>query len=162
MEETTPSLLHQLGASRRRPKVGDIFEVQFDAGRLPGRVIRTDALVFAGAPGLNLLYFFRGLVPTHDVETIELSTDNLLIPPVLTNSLGWSRGYFQTIGNRPLGVAEVLDQHCFDAYGGGHFDEYGHPLPAPVEPVGVLGVQSYLTIEHWLSLAIGWGGTLSD
>lgn len=162
MEEATPLLMHKLRPSRKRPKVGDVFEVGFDAGRLAGRVIRTDALVSEGAPGLNLLYFFRDLAPAHDVNAMDLTVDNLLIPPLLTNNMGWSRGYFRTIGNRPLGSGEVLDQHCFDAYGAGCFDEYGHPLPAPVQPVGVRGVHSYLTIEHELSVALGWGGTLTE
>ena len=161
MDHAAPRLMRQLGTSRRRPKVGDVFEVEFDEGRISGRVVRTDALVFVGAPGLNVLYFFAGLAPAHDLETLNLSTDNLLIPPVLTNNLAWSRGYFHTIGHRPLGAREVLDQHCFDAYGSGYFDEYGHQLSAPTEPVGVRGVQSFLTIEHELSIALGWGGTIT-
>lgn len=157
MDEMTPRLMHQLRPSRKRPKVGDIFEVEFDAGRLAGRVIRTDALVFEDAPGLNLLYFFRDLAVAHDVKTMRLTTDNLLIPPVLTNNIGWRRGYFQTIGNRPLGAGEAFAQHCFDAYGDGYFDEYGQQLPKPVQPVGMQGVHSFLTIEHELSVALGLG-----
>ena len=86
----------------------------------------------------------------------------MLIPPLLTNNVGWTRGYFQTIGNRQLAAGEALDQHCFDAYGDGYFDEYGQQLPAPVQPVGVRAVHSFLTIEHELSVALGMGGTIAD
>jgi hypothetical protein len=54
-------------------------------------------------PGV-LLYFY--LAFSDDATNVPpLSPKALLIPPVITNRLGWSDGYFQTIGNVLLSAA---------------------------------------------------------
>lgn len=89
------------------------------------------------------------------------SPDQLLIPPVLTNKLGWVHGYFETIAHHRLAASDRLPQHCFrsgvvlDAPIERYYDEYSRELDVPVEPVGEWGLQSYRTIDDAVSDALG-------
>src|SRR3954452_9236707 len=131
-----PSNLIALSPSRKRLAEGDIFAMRvLDLGFVFGRVISTEAIWAVGGEdsGLaNLLYIYSGvhteLNPPH-----RLKPEALLIPPVMTNRLGWSRGYFQTIANRPLKPEDVLRVHCFRRSNGEFYDERGSRLRGPVE-----------------------------
>ncbi len=86
----------------------------------------------------------------------ELRPTNLLLPPLMINRLPWSRGYFETIGNLPLGDEDALPRHTFRRFTGQYFDEYNNQLSQPNEPVGEYGLQSYLTIDDAISDALGY------
>ena len=79
----------------------------------------------------------------------------LLVPPLLTNRLPWTKGYFEVIENRPIGALDRLPQHCFADLAGRCFDERSNPLPGPIEPVGVWGLKSFRTIDDEVSKALG-------
>lgn len=148
--------LEVLKPSRSKPKAGDIFAMRLGDEFRFGRVISTEALAGWSMPGAILIYVFRTsaselTVPEEDVTRI----DNLLIAPVMTNRIPWSRGYFQTIGNRPLAPADVLAQHSFRSSNGRYFDEGARELPGPVEPCGDWGLHSYRTIDDEISGALG-------
>ncbi len=151
--------LRILRPSRKALQPGDVFAVQLpDLTYRFGRVIRTDAtwtLANDAEPAV-LIYLYKtesneaGL-PSRD----ELRPDRLLVPPMLTNRLPWSRGYFQAIGHRPLNEQDVLPRHCFlSGARGTYFDDYGQPLPGPIEPVGDYGLHSFRTIDNAISDAL--------
>lgn len=73
----------------------------------------------------------------------------------MTNTLPWSRGYFETLENRPLETGEVLREHCFRSSKGKYYDEHSNELSGPVEPCGDWGLQSYRTIDDEISDALG-------
>lgn len=149
-----------LKASRKKPQPGDVFAMQLaDESFLFGRVISAEAqwTRAKGAGSAVLIYIFREpsnvkAVPDRDV----MRPEQLLVSPIMTNRLPWSRGYFETLANVPLAPEEVLPQHCFlSASRGRYFDEHGNELPEPVEPVGDHGLHSFRTIDDQVSDALG-------
>jgi hypothetical protein len=149
--------LRVLKTSRRKPKVGDVFAVQTpDRKYLFGRVIDAKAAI-GPMKGCILIYLFRTRSDSKNPPARgELAPTNLLLPPLITNQLPWSRGYFETIAHSPLEPGEVLEQHCFRRSNGQYFDEANNELPGPVEPVGDWGLQSYRTIDDEISDALGF------
>jgi len=146
-----------LKPSRKRLQPGDIFVYKIkghDFGY--GRVIRTDCM-FGGSGGTILLYIYSAFSSVKQ-RIPELSKDRLLLTPQLTNRLPWSRGYFETIENRPLGPADVLRVHCFytDIYiRRRYLDEDGNRLRRRSEPCGSYGLSSFKTLDVKISMALG-------
>ena len=154
------AILAPLAKSRRRPGAGDIFYLRPSTSFvLFGRVIKTDANPNAaplwvegegrrpylphGPANSNLIYIYstRSALPS---PIPVLSRNELLLFPILTNSSGWTQGWFETIETRSLSADDVLDTHRFFAGPGppGHyFDEYGNIVaePGPSEPFGMCG-----------------------
>lgn len=158
----SPRLMQSLTATRKRPRVGDLFVLKLEEGFLSGRVIATDATFDPSVSGLNLLYIYRGIEPVHpNLQPRYMDADALLIPPVITNNQGWLKGYFYTIGNVELTDDQLLPQHCFRGLGDGtYWDEYSNKLARAFPPVGVHALDSYLTIENEIALALGKASTL--
>jgi len=151
---TAPTNLQVLKPSRKRLHAGDVFVLQPDERYLFGRVINTNAS--AGWLGCILIYVFRVRGTTKELPPrSELSPDKLLVPPIMTFRLMWSRGYFETIAEMPLELGDVLKQHCFRSYGGKYYDELSNELPGPVEPIGVWGLSPYRSIDDEVSDALG-------
>ncbi len=97
--------LRVLSPSRKKLRVGDIFAMQLpDERYLFGRVICVDlpGPPKAPMPRSNLLYIYKDLFEEKKPDLDRLAPDRLLIPPVFTNRLGWAKGVFETIDNRPL------------------------------------------------------------
>ena len=152
--------LRSLKPSRKSPRPGDIFAMLPPDGKyLFGRVIATDAAVFAIAP-LVLIYIFQARDTMANVpEPQYLVPSGLLVPPIMTNRMAWSRGYFQTLVNREVLADEVLDTHCFlgpPKFGQEcYYDEHSNLLPGPVPPVGEWGLHSFRSIDNLVSDALG-------
>lgn len=146
--------LQALRKTRTRPAAGDIFVMRPPDGMFVyGRVISTDAPGPLGA-GCVLIYVYDARTgDTHPVP--PLSVDRLLVRPIMTNNLPWSRGYFETIENRPLSRGDRLPQHCFKDSRGWYFDENGRRLDHPTKPIGVWGLDSFRTIDDEVSEALG-------
>jgi len=143
-----------LKKSRRQPAAGDIFVMK--PGRTPflfGRVIKTDANA-GGFPNANLIYIYKFRSMSKEVD-VELHPDGLLLPPIMTNNLPWSRGYFEYVGNRQLQAGDCLARHCFRDERGWYFDETGKRLRSPVDPIGEWGLHSFRTIDDAISIALG-------
>jgi hypothetical protein len=126
-----------------------------------GRVISTTARWSISPDGgtTNLVYVFKHQAVSKTMpDRSHLQSDQLLTPPQLINRLGWSRGYFETLGNLPLGPGEVLPVHCFEtrSYRAGPrwFNERAEELPAPVSPVGIWGAGNYRTLEDKVCQAL--------
>ncbi len=143
-----------LKKTRRKPVEGDIF-VMLPPDRLYlyGRVISTTADVAFSIP-FNLLYVYR-IRSKDKTPGPSLDPRELLIPPFVTNSQPWSRGYFETVEHRQLTAADRLAQHCFMNSYGRCFDEHGNELPGPVEPVGGHGVTTLWGIDQDVCKALG-------
>jgi hypothetical protein len=153
-----PTNFRVLKPSKRKPVPGDIFAMQLpDSSYLMGRVISTTARIYSGGGNLVMLYVFKTRFNRKEVPNRSaLRTENLLLPPKLTNYLGWVRGYFETIASFPLEEGEVLPTHCFyDPLYRKYFDESNNELPGPIEPVGDYVLDSYRTIDDAVSDAIG-------
>lgn len=117
-----------------------------------GRVVATDASV-GGFPGV-LIYVYRQR-SDHKAQVPDLSSEDLLVPPMATNRLPWSKGYFETVERRSLSPSDKRSQHCFRDTRGWFFDEYGKRLPGPVGLVGSWGLGSFRTIDDNVSKALG-------
>lgn len=133
--------------------MGDIFVMQPPDGRyLFGRVIDTNANPL-GVGGAVLIYVYQ---TRSDVKSppLELFRGQLLVPPMMTNRLPWTKGYFEHVENRPLTSMDRLSVHCFKDSRGRYFDEAGNPLSRPVDPVGQMGLHSFRTIDDEVSKAI--------
>jgi Immunity protein 26 len=144
--------------SRKRPQAGDVFAMQIlDRRYLFGRVVCADLPSGqAPAPEACLLYIYRILRDTKHIDPEELKRSDLLIHPVFSNRLGWTRGYFETIAHHPLQSRDVLERHCF-----WHFirekyvDEHDQVLPEPIPPCGQWTLMSYRRIDDLVSEALG-------
>ena len=149
--------------SRKRLKVGDIFVMKMlDKGYLFGRVVCVDALgskMVFGEPGtgkMNVVYIYKGL--HENKEPIpDLRKEDLLIPPMVTNRLAWSRGYFETVESRELEEDDLYHPHCFAASKRStkFYDEYGNRLDREYPPIGQAGLTGYIGIDLYVSKALG-------
>lgn len=150
--------LRVLERSRRPPRPGDVFALLPPTGRyLFGRVIRTDADVF-GMRRLVLIYIYAAA--SGSMESVpELGLDRLLLPPMMTNRLPWSRGYFRHLYQEKLRESDVLSPHRFRSpapeLGDELFDEYSRPVGPGPGPIGVHAVDSFRTIDDAISDALG-------
>lgn len=150
--------LRVLKPSRKKPQAGDLFAMQLPDERfLFGRVVTTEARV-GPMEGVILIYVYRPRFDSKDVpERSALSVERLLVSPMMTNRLPWSKGYFETVAHWPIDPGDVLEQHCFFSPGmARYFDEWGNDLPGPVEPVGDRGLHSFRTIDDEISDALGF------
>jgi len=121
-----------------------------------GRVILADPpREFAPMPGANLIYIYACQSKSKTPDETRLRPDDLLIPPVWTNRLGWTKGYFETISSGELEPGALLSQHCFRRHDGVYLDEVGRRLPGRVEPCGEWGLVSYRWIDDHISDALG-------
>lgn len=142
-------------SSRRVPRPGDIFVVKPRGHAYYfGRVIKLVPAMLLGYAG-PLVYIYR--VSSRRMSDIPmLRRDELMIPPLGTNRLPWSKGYFHTVGYRELTMDDILPTHCFYCpIRQQYFDEEGHRLPRRIEPCGFFGLDSYRTIDDAISKVLG-------
>jgi hypothetical protein len=158
MTEPVVTNLQILTPSRKGPKAGDIFVFRpKKRGYFFGRVVATDAMI-TSMKDCNLLYLFAAESETKQPPA-RLLIGDLLVPPLMTNRLPWSRGYFETVAHREFAPGERLPVHCFhdpffkkyERY----WDEYSHELSEKLEPCGVYALKSYRTIDDAVSEALG-------
>ena len=146
-----------LSPSRKKNGAGSVFALQMLDGLFSfGRLVNTDVNAGMG-PGAQLIYVFEYRSESKDLpHRSELRSERLLLPPLMTNRLPWSRGYFETIAELPFEDGEILKQHCFrDSVFDRYRDEQGNELPGPVQPIGSYGLDSFRTIDDAVSRALG-------
>lgn len=127
----SPTHLRVLKKSRRAPQRGDVFAFQLEP--LPdrfffGRVVATDTNLGGVDGSAILIYLYRASSPEKTVIP-ELRPSELLVPPLGTNRLPWSRGFFEVVKSAPIEPEDILPQHCFHGIRQPFVDEYGTPLP---------------------------------
>jgi len=144
--------------SRKPLRPGDIFAMQIPNGRyLFGRVIEADLPEGVGPlPRSNLIYIYAGIHETMRPDLSRLVPSNLLLQPLFTNRLGWSKGYFKTVANEPIQESDRLKgQHFFHHFTRKYFDVGWKEVPASNAPGGDWGVVSYRRIDDLISDALG-------
>lgn len=155
-----PTNLQVIRPSRKKPQAGDLFRLRPLGAELHGRVIATDAVI-GPMRDVILIYVYEGSTAIGTAPSLaDLRPPRLLTPPIMTNRLPWSRGYFETIENLEMTAEDRLAQHCFCRASIGtepsaYFDEYSNRLPHRVEPLGEWGLHSYRTIDDAVSTALG-------
>lgn len=82
---------------------------------------------------MNLVYIYD--VVAQERPDVTLTTpSNLILPPIVVNNLGWSRGYWEIVASEPIGHDDTLSQHRFVRYKGTSIydydivDESGRPV----------------------------------
>ena len=146
--------LRVLKKSRHIPQAGDIFVMQLpDTHYLFGRVINTNANPL-GVGEAILIYIYD--IQMNTPYPIPCFIDSkLLVPPMMTNRLPWTKGYFMHLDHRTLEKKETLGQHCFfDDIRNCYRDEYGNKIKKCIEPIGDWGLDSYRTIDDAISEAL--------
>jgi len=142
-----------LKASRQHLRVGDVFAFGFAPNIFHfGRVVATEVNA-GGFPGACLLYLYRGS-STSRTEPVSMTIADLACPPMMTNELAWTHGYFQTVANLPFGAAnELLTQHAFrqdtfsERFQTRYVDEFGKPVERPGLHIGTSGLHSYHAVS---------------
>ena len=145
--------LQVLKPSGRRLRAGDIFVCRpAEHPYYFGRVVkpRTD---LDGMPA-TLIYLYRA-VSDDPIAIPALHRNELLVPPLFTNRLPWSRGYFVTVANAALTPWDVLHPHVFQVSTTKFVDEYGRPTRDPARPVEIYGLHSFRTIDDRISEVLG-------
>jgi len=155
--------LQILSPSRRALRPGDLFVMRLpEELHLFGRVVSIEAWAGWRMPHAILIYIYDTKI--HDTKSDRpappkravLRRDRLLVPPIMTNRLPWSRGYFETIDHMPLQPGDVYRPHCFvDSLRGVCLDEFTNQLRRCVEPCGEWGLHSFRTIDDAVSAALG-------
>ena len=147
---------------RKGLKAGDIFAMKFDDDFfVHGRVIRVDAYWTPSgeSAGLaNLIYTYKQIAHSaYGYSTENMTVNDLLIPPVMTNRLGWSRGYFHTVANVPFTQDDVLPRHVFEKGGSRNqfFDDSGQEVDGWDGPIGMYGLASFRAIQQMTLDALG-------
>lgn len=165
--EEIPALFQKQKTSRRKTVPGDVFSIKIPDGYLLGRVVANNAKSSPwDEPQLQLLYIYAGV--RKDLKSVtaeDFRPPNLLIPPVLTNRMGWTRGYYETLTNIPLESADLLKRHVFREPGKqNYWDENSEPVEesdiSDASLVGLQALQSYFTTEDRISRALGLGPTI--
>ena len=149
--------LQILSPSRRTLRPGDLFVMRLlDRIHLFGRVVSTEAWAGWDMPRAVLIYVYdtTSELPAPP-DRAALRRNRLLVPPIMTNRLPWSRGYFETIDQVPLQPGDVHDRHCFQDVRGRCYDEFTNELPRCVEPCGDWGLHSFGSIDNAVSAALG-------
>ena len=149
--------LRLIKRSRRGPAAGDIFAMLLPTNRyLFGRVVLAEPpREQAPTPSANLIYIYSYQSEMKQTKLRYLMPGSLLMAPVWTNRLGWTKGYFETLGNKPLYPTALLSQHCFRRHDGVFLDERGRRLARRHEPCGEWGLASYRWIDDHVSDAVG-------
>lgn len=146
--------LFVLSRTRRHPQIGDVFAMLPPDGEyLFGRVIETNANPL-GVGGAVLIYIYQARSASKR-PVPQLSPDELLLPPMMTNKQPWTRGYFEHLENRPLTASARLPRHCFRDTRGRFHDEMGNRQTEATGPVGQWGLHSYQTLDDEISKALG-------
>jgi len=123
---------------KSRLKSGDIFAMLVVDTYIFGRIIR-DNLPFDESPfgGSNLIYVYKIRSSSKVIDYSKLTPDNLLIPPMFTSTVLWSRGYAVKVANLDISEKDLLKQHCFYSPSQKtYFNEKGVRLTKKTEPCG--------------------------
>jgi len=92
--------LRQMTKSKKRPQDGDVFVIQpeehtYYFGKVIIGNIQSKNIDYQG---MVLVYIYEGSSTTKEIPS-RLSERELLLPPKVVNQQGWSKGYFETVGN---------------------------------------------------------------
>jgi hypothetical protein len=147
--------LEILSKSKKGLKPGDVFVLKPKGHNyFFGRVIDVDADCGFGG-GAILIYIYNSTSDNKN-EVPNLDKNELLLAPIMTNRLPWSKGYFENVQHNELTTENVLPVHCFkkpklNAY----YNEKGIKLDKEYKPTGLYGFYSYRSIDDSVSEKLG-------
>ena len=147
---------------KKRPVPGDMFAfTPFEDRYLVGRVVIANAAPeCAPMPGANLIYLYGIQFTDRPPELTKLTVFNLLVPPIWTNNLGWTKGYFETFSNAPIQSSDLLPKPCFyhvplrQGAPGWYVNQIGERVDRRSEPCGSWALASYRWIDDRVSDAL--------
>ena len=145
-----------LKRTRRAPESGDVFAFQhklFPDKYFFGRVAATDTRLGNLDGGVILIYVYRTSAPSKSSVPL-LKVVDLLVPPIGTNKIPWTSGYFELVATGENGPQDLLSQHCFADGRGSFVDEYGVRLAEPIGPIGFYGLSGLLSIDNQITKAL--------
>jgi hypothetical protein len=155
--KTPPTNLRVLRRTRRKPEAGDIFAFQLE--QFPdrfffGRVVAVNTKIGGLDGNVILIYLYKASSP-EKTKIPPLNLSELLVPPLGTNTLPWTRGFFEVVKSNMNTAGTLFPHHCFRDYRGWYFDEYGNRLSDRIEPVGEYGLAGIGAIDSDISKALG-------
>jgi len=147
--------LTKILAKRKKVCEGDIFVLNILKYNYHwGRVISINAST-GGFPNSTLIHIYNVVTDNYDIIPL-LCKNNLLVAPIITNNLAWSKGLFYTVANREISKEDKLTQYCFeDVVFNKYVDENENVIAKRIEPCGYSGLDSYRTIDDILSEKLG-------
>jgi hypothetical protein len=149
--------LELLGTSSKRIMTGDVFVLRPKGHLLYyGIVANTNATMFSAKEIIHVQIFDYKSDVIQEIPD-SLNKYPLLIPPILTNKLGWKKGYFKIIGNVSINNFMSVKEAAFFYYNGEIFNDNSQQLPKPysIETTGSFSITSYLNIDNLISLRLG-------
>jgi hypothetical protein len=111
-------------------------------------------------PGANLVYLYGVQFDHRPPNLNNLTVANLLLPPVWTNNLGWTKGFFETLSNVSIRSFDLLPNPCFyvaplrPGAPGSYVDDNGERLHHRSDPCGEWALASYRWIDDRVSDAL--------
>lgn len=147
-----------LNPSRKKFHAGDIFLLSVKEGEyIPGQVIAIDAKL-GPIKNMILCRLYRRILREGENVPQDLEASELLAPPFFTNRRPWSLGYFAFVENRPNLKKNTGLMYGFLNYATykvhNEHDEIVSKTDC-IEPLGVWGVKSCLTIDDMVRDALG-------
>lgn len=153
--------LQVIAPYRKALKRGDVFAMKFDDSFfLHGHIVSTEAVWTGRAEDglINLIYVYDRIASrVDDYDVAALSPSRLLVPPILTPRVGWSRGYFSVVAHIPLTPGDVLERHVFkkSANREWYFDDAGNEVETWDGPVGLYAGFTSSSIQLAVLHALG-------
>jgi hypothetical protein len=152
--------LRVIQPSRRKPNAGDVFALWLpDDTYVFGRVIEADISEpnRAPMPGSYLVYVYQHRAREMSPDLEALTTDALLIPPLFTNRMPWTKGYFSNVAHEaPRPEHELAELSFWDALRGEFVDRERNTLDHEIPPAGTWGLVSYRWLDDRVSEALGF------
>lgn len=139
---------------KSRLKQGDIFALLIDGAYLFGRVVNDKLSIMGSYVALIYVYNIRSTEPK--INIAELTPDKLLLPPFISFSSLWTKGYAVKVGYEPVQEQNLLPRHCFRVNEKKYVDEFGKTIEKlDSDYCGIWRIISVGTIDDWISDAIG-------
>jgi hypothetical protein len=150
-----------LKKSRKKPEVGDVFVFQliFEPEQYRFGMIASMTAWLGAFKDTTLVYIYDHLGNNKD-DYPDFSEKKILLPPQAINHLGWSSGFFETVGHMDLETHPEykFPQHHFASFvrPGVFYDEFNEQVLNPIEPIGVHGLGNHRTIEDKVCHKLGY------
>jgi len=138
--------------SRKKPVVGDVFVFQliFEPEQYRFGMVVSTTMEIVTFKNVILVYIYDHLGKNKE-DFPDFSAKKLLIPPEAVNTLGWSRGFFETVAKIDLEKHPEyrLPQHHFACAirRNVFYDEHNNVVVNPAQPIGSHGLGNYRVIE---------------
>ncbi|MBW7877100.1 MAG: hypothetical protein H3C47_14055 [Candidatus Cloacimonetes bacterium] len=151
-----------LKKSRKKPAVGDVFVFQliFEPDKFRFGMVVCTTMTLAGFVNVTLVYIYDHLGNRKE-DFPDFSAKKLLLPPQAINTLGWSRGFFETVTQVDLEKHQEykLAQHHFNFKFGSkieYYDEFDNLVTSPIEPIGIHALGNHRTVEDKVCRKLGY------